>query len=235
MSKPPPVQVRVEGPPVFPGQEDQQVFLPCGEKVLLRCEAGGRPPPETVWQRQTDLGDLAPPVLSENIRLEGNGSLLVVRHDGTSNLQSETMFVCLASNRKGSIERSVTVTSEDNCQEEEEVDKVVEEEEEEEREVLEHTVTEKGSLTLNCSVPPGPVLVQWEAVRGEGGRRRYMTSWLAGLEQEYGRGCGEEFGIHTGGFHNLGCKVGVENIELRAPFRVWKPQRGARNAHSWVP
>ena len=128
--------------------------------------------------------------------------------DETRNLQDETIFVCLASNRKGSIERSVTVTSEHNCQHEEEEKEVEEKEEEEELLVSaeKHTVTVQGGVNLNCSVPAGPVLVQWEAVR-EGGARLYMTSWLAGLDQEYSRGCGDQYGIDTRGLGHLGCKV----------------------------
>ena len=75
------VEVRVEGPPVFSSQEDQQdqeVVLACSQTVRLTCQAGGQPTPETVWQRQTDRGDLAPPVLSDYTGLAGNGSILVL-------------------------------------------------------------------------------------------------------------------------------------------------------------
>ena len=59
----------------------QDVVLPCGGQTLeLTCQAGGRPPPETVWQLQTELGDLAPPLLSDTAGLAGNGSLLLLRH-----------------------------------------------------------------------------------------------------------------------------------------------------------
>ena len=193
---------------MFPSsqEEQQEILLACGERRELHCQAGGQPPPEAVWQRQTELGDLAPPVLSDYLGLGGNGSVLVVSH--TSH-QTEAMFVCLASNRKGSIERSVMVTSHDNCQEDDEDREV----EEEEVPAEEHTVTEQGSLNLNCSAPPGPVLVQWEAVRPDGSRR-YMTSWLAGLDQEYGRGCGEQYGMDTGGFAHLGCKVGLSGCSI---------------------
>ena len=133
----------------------------------------------------------------------------------TRSLQAETIFVCLASNRKGSIERSVTVTSEHNCQEEQQEQEELQVEEEEEEEELttsaeKHTVTVQGGVNLNCSLPPGPVLVQWEAVRA-GGARLYMTSWLAGLDQEYSRGCGDNYGIDTRGLGHLGCKVRTED------------------------
>ena len=99
------------------------------------------------------------------------------------------------------------MTSEDNCQQE--LEKVEEEKEKEVEEELvaeEHTVTVQGGVNLNCSVPPGPVLVQWEAVKDDG-TRLYMTSWLAGFDQEYTRGCGDQYGIDTRGFGHLGCKV----------------------------
>ena len=75
------VEVRVEGPPVFSSQQDQQdhqIVLACSQTVRLSCEAEGEPRPETVWQRQTDRGDLAPPVLSHYTGLAGNGSILVL-------------------------------------------------------------------------------------------------------------------------------------------------------------
>ena len=116
--------------------------------------------------------------------------------------QGERVFVCVASNRKGSIERTVVVTSlacdtvtpapvsrtETSAQ-------------------LEHVVTLQGGVNLNCSVPAGKVLVQWEKVE-EDGQRLYMTSWVAGFDHEYPRGCGDLYGIDTTGYGRLGCKVG---------------------------
>ena len=115
------------------------------------------------------------------------------------------------------------MTSEDNCQHQKEM---VKEEEKEEVEMVaeEHTVTVQGGVNLNCSVPPGPVLVQWEAVRDDG-TRLYMTSWLAGFDQEYSRGCGDQYGIDTRGLGHLGCKVRrshCERCERQHVFRQTK-------------
>ena len=196
------LQVTVEGPPVFTAQqqeEEEEVSLTCGQRRSLACLAGGRPRPETVWHQQTELANLAPVFVSNTAVLAENGSLLHVSHDLR---ERERTFVCVASNRKGSIERTVRVSSL-ACADSSASPSVFNVTSEPQQE---HVVTVQGGVNLNCDLPPGKVLVQWEKLQ-EDGASLYITSWLAGFDHEYHRGCGDQYGIDTSGYGRLGCKV----------------------------
>eukprot|EP00092_Neocalanus_flemingeri_P027169 GFUD01029465.1.p1 GENE.GFUD01029465.1~~GFUD01029465.1.p1 ORF type:complete len:1258 (-),score=258.89 GFUD01029465.1:483-4217(-) len=190
-------EIIVEGPPVFKEDLKELIELECDEPINISCKAEGRPRVEVVWLELDGGYDLSPVIQNEHIIVSHNGSLITIKENPNF---VKRKFVCMAKNRKGTIEHSVTVTAGGGCG-----DTVGQAD-------ITHidfdiSTAVQGAVTLNCHIPDTTelYLVQWQ--KQLAGKVSYVTSWFEGLENEFPRGCGPSYGLFSGGYGRTGCKA----------------------------
>ena len=192
-------EIIVEGPPVLKGDLEELIELECDQQQNISCKAEGRPAAEVAWLSLDGGYDLSPVIQTAHISVSQNGSLLTIKENPTF---VKRTFMCMAKNRKGTIEHSVTVAAAVGCDDPDDEENI------ETFEKTENISTAvQGAVTLSCQVPDttGLYLVQWE--KQFAGKVSYVTSWFEGLENEFPRGCGPSYGMFTGGYGRTGCKA----------------------------